>query len=328
MQHKQLSRIMIALLTVAILLSACGGNGGNPTPATTSGSVEPTAEMTATPANGQAILVAPEGSAAEILAQLTELAGQNAWSVAQKNEVQPSDLAGVKIVVFLSAPANLSDLLAAAVDTQFVVVSASALESKPNLTVINTDVKTQTFVAGYIASIIAPDWRSAGLLGDSPAGLDDIFTRGVQYYCGRCAPFYAPVINFPVTAVKPNSTTVADWKAAFDTLDENVIETLYVSPGAVSQEMIDYLILNEMILVSAGPLPDSAKEYWAASVEPDVPAVLKTIWGDISSGQGGKSITAPITVKNINDALLSEGRLRLVQKVVDDLNSGALSPGN
>lgn len=326
MQRKHLSWIVILTLAAASLLTACGGVS-SPT-ATPAGSEPTPAPTTPAPSASQVLLIAPEGSAADVMAQLSELAAQNSWSAAQKSELLPADLEGVKVVVFLATPANLNDLLDAGSTTQFVVVTNGSLDSKPNLTTITTDANAQTFAAGYIASIIAPDWRSGALLPDTPAGLDDIFTRGVQYYCGRCAPYYAPVINFPVTAARSASASSSDWKAAFDKLDENVLETLYVSPAAVSQDLIETLVEKEIILVSAGALPDSASKVWAAAVQPDVPAALKSIWADLAAGQGGKTAAAPVAVTNINDALLSEGRLRLVQQVVDDLNSGALRPGD
>ena len=100
-----------------------------------------------------------------------------------------------------------------------------------NLSIIRGGENQAVFLAGYLATLNAPDFRSGALLVDGAANtakLQDSFLNGGHYFCGRCAPVYAPIVLFPQVGLVPAGADAAGWQAAFDTLNQNLLEMLYV----------------------------------------------------------------------------------------------------
>ena len=113
------------------------------------------------------------------------------WQVL--NALAPEDLAlvgpALKIVIALAADPGLAALTAAAPDVQFLAVGIPDLPAASNLSSIGATgvpVDQQAFLAGYIAGMIAPEWK-VGILyqKDTPGGTAsrDAFTNGFTYYC-------------------------------------------------------------------------------------------------------------------------------------------------
>ena len=96
----------------------------------------------------------------------------------------------------------------------------SDLSAGGNLSVVRQLEVQRTFMAGYITTLIAPDWRAAGLLPDAPADLQDAFINGGRYWCGRCIPMYAPLVLFPLAGTQPAGTDAAGWQSTLQDLQK------------------------------------------------------------------------------------------------------------
>lgn len=328
-------KFLPALLILALLLTACGATtvsptATDPTPAPSltvssrpSATLPPAATAMPSPAPGKVVLVAPPEaeSARTALAALASQArlGFEARASLAAAELKPE----MKVVVFLQAPADLDALLAAAPKTQFVVVGD--LEAKGNLSAIRSREELRTFLAGYITTLSAPDWRAAGLLSDAP-GLLDAFLNGGRYWCGRCIPMYAPVVLFPLGAALPASTAAAGWQAAVTQMQKSILQAVYVSPEAYSPDLLKALAEQKLILVGTTAPTADAKARWAATLSFDPLPALQKLWPDLVAGKGGLSSDASLAWTDVNETYFTAGKQRLAQQVLEGLLDGTIYP--
>ena len=190
---------IVLLLLTSVLLAACGGSSTlTPAPlpptATSNPSASPTAPMPV------AILVLPadmpqdeKDSYQKMVYDLTQANGMG-FQVLNKLTADDLALAGpaLKIVIALPPDPGLAALTAAAPDVQFLAVGIPGLAAASNLSSIGAGglpVDQQAFLAGYIAGLVAPEWK-VGILSqkDTPGGdaAPTAFTNGFMFYCGSC----------------------------------------------------------------------------------------------------------------------------------------------
>ncbi|MBE0699743.1 MAG: hypothetical protein IH586_22685, partial [Anaerolineaceae bacterium] len=265
-----------------------------------------------------------------------ELAGASGLLLETQTDLQPAGLdQNVRIVVAVSPPANLNDLLSAAPQTQFAVISGVDLPQANNLSVIRWRPESQAFLGGFISVLLSTDWRSGGLLpSDGPlgAGLQDAFVNGGRYFCGVCAPGWPLGLTYPQAAPLPASSDGPAWQAAAAGLfDNSKVEAFYLAPEAYRSEVFDYLQGKDqfgkvLLVVGALPPPDSLRGSWAATLSFDTLAPLRQAWPDLISGKGGSVIEAPLVLNDVNSANLGEGRLRLVKDLIEELRTGGIFP--
>ncbi|MCD4673978.1 MAG: hypothetical protein K8R77_15050 [Anaerolineaceae bacterium] len=335
---KSLTQILLVCMIVLSLFTGCrSAPVEEPTPLPPT-SVPPTAipteAPTPTPVPGVTVLVTAGQTdaslAAAVQAQLDELARSVRQSLEVRGEIQPGDiLPEWKHIIFLAPPANLQDLLNAAPETQFVVVSEVELNQTANLSVIRLQPEKQAFMAGYMAVIIANDWRAAGLLpADEPLGLvkSTAFVKGGQYFCGLCNSYYSPVVRFPIYYSIPANSAPGQWLGGADELALNYIYVYYVAPEAASPDLMYTLATRSVILLGGQtPTPEIVNLY-AATIRYNLTDALNSIWPAVSSGQGGQIVKANLEIVDINQDIFSPGKQILVQKTLDDLQAGLIYP--
>jgi hypothetical protein len=315
----------LPLLIVILLFSACGGSADTtPTPLP----VTPTVEITptSTPEPPAAWLAITGDSPASMLQAAQEtigaLASGSSLAFETRQDIQPGNVgAHVRVVIFLAAPPNLNEFLSAAPNTQFVVISAADISSAANLSVIHLQADQQAFLAGYIAELLALDWRAAGLLP-----LEGItaqaFENGGQYYCGSCAPILPPYVHFPLLATSATSSDATVWQALAEQLIANDLRVMYITPEAASEALLTNLASRGMTLLGGTTPPESVRSVWAVTIQFDPLASLAGIWEGLLAGQGGQQVNAVLTLADLNPALFSVGRQRLAQEVMDTLAAG------
>jgi hypothetical protein len=269
---------------------------------------------------------APEEAATA--AAIASLADQAGLTVTPLTALTAADLdAGVRIVVWLRPDETIQALAASAPEVAFVGITSRALEPAANLSVIRLRSDYQTFIGGMITTLIAPDWRGGGLLPtDGPLGdaASNALINGGRYYCGRCAPYYAPVVLFPVISTLPSTSDPAAWQAAAAALHEqNRLEVIYLAPEAVSFELATALA-TQFVLVGGAAPANGVPANWAATVTWDVPAALQSIWEDLVANTMGQASDAPLILSDVNPELLSPGRQALLQEAMDLLAAGQL----
>ncbi len=331
-----MKKLYAFILTLSLLLAACTSTPpGTVTPtaaAPTASPVPPTAPApTATPLPGKVLFVAADPGAAQAAAlrqQVAQLASAAGMVVEDRTTLTPADLGSdARIAVLLSVPSDLDALLTASPRVQFVAAGVSEnLASKSNLSVIQQHPEQATFLAGFIATIISSDWRSAALLPDSPAGLAEAFQNGGRYYCGYCSSRHGPVTLFPLVTALPAGSPFSAWQDGLAQMQTKLLEALYIDPSISSPELLAALSNQTLALVGGLSPAEDLRPRWAATVSADLAGPLKTLWPGLLAGEGGKTLTAALQISDVNENLLTPGKQRLAQDVIAGLQDGTIAP--
>jgi hypothetical protein len=233
------------LLLACLLLTACSGRATQTiVPATSTPTPNPTVSPTAS--LPLAILVLPadmpqkdKDSYQKLVYDLTQANGMR-WQVL--NTLTPADLeyAGpaLKVVIALPPDPGLAALVAAAPGVQFLAIDIPDLPTASNLSSIGATglpVDQQAFLAGYIAGLVAPEWK-VGILSqkDTPGGeaARNAFGNGFTFYCGSCRNplFPQPAGIYPVVVRIPTDAKPGEYPAYADLLIHNAVKVAYVYP--------------------------------------------------------------------------------------------------
>lgn len=336
------------ILLLAILLGACTPRPASLPSTTQAAETQPAAvtpdaapsatpQPSPTPQPGKVILVAPVGSdSAAVQAALAELSEAEGLDLEMLTDLQPAALGqDARVVVLLAPPANLPELLAAAPQAQFAVISGVDLPGAGNLTVIRWRPEYQAFLGGYIAVLLSKDWRAGALLpADGPlgAGLKDALKNGGSYFCGVCAPGWPLYLAYPQAVELPAASDGAAWQSAAAGLFDNAkVESYYLAAEAYRTEVFEYLqsrvqFDKTLLLVGAQTPPDSLRAQWAATVGFDAAAALRQALPDMLTGKGGAVVEAPLALSDVNPNALGEGRQRLVRELAEELRKGMVYP--
>lgn len=328
-----MKKTTISILIITVLtLFACGHPVATATP---TGAIvaSPVPTVTTTPLPGRVVLVASPnfaGDLASVQTTVGHLAETSGWVFETRESLQPVDITGdYRVVIFLALPENLSDIINAAPQTAFVVMTADDLQPSSNLTVIHMAASRQAFIAGYITELIADDWRGAGLLpaDGNPTGSEiQAFVNGGQYWCGTCSPLHPPYISFPIYSTRPSGSDWTSWQAAADELIANRLSTVYVSSQAASTELLGYLAAHGFKLIGTGAPAQELLGNWVATLSWNVLAPLEQHWTEIAANQGGQIYEAGVQLTNVNPEWLTVGRQRLIEEVSGLLQQGLLNP--
>ena len=330
------------LLLVFILLTACGGRATQTsTPATATalpeGTASPTALMPLT------ILVLPadmpqsdKDTYQKLVYDLTQADGMRFQVL---NTLTPDDLAvigpALKVVITFPPDPGLAALTAAAPNVQFLAVGIPNLAAASNLSTLGATgipVDQQAFLAGYIAGLVAQEWK-VGILSqkDTPGGdaARTAFTNGFVYYCGSCRNplFPQPAGIYPVVVRIPTDAKPGEYTAYADLLIHNAVKVAYVYPEIATPELLRYMSQIKLKIISQTLPGEDVRPAWVASIQPDMISALKNIFPDLVAGKGGQTVPTPLFLADVNPDLLSVGKLRLVQDVLTGLQNGTIGTG-
>lgn len=324
------------ILTGSLIVAACTPASPAPTAApalpTETATPEPTATLTPLPRR-VAFAAAPGSSTAlvqEAHRTLSALADASGVVLDVRNEIQPGDVAeDWRVVILLGRPANFDELTASAPLVQFVLIDSAEIQPSANVSLILLKPERQAFLAGYVSTLIAPDYRAAALLpSDEPRGalLFESFHNGGGFYCGRCPGVYMPVLLFPIIYSLPVASDLTAWQAGVAELQQSYIYVMYVDPEIASPELLNYLTQLGLTLVGGETPPNEVRGNWAATVQQSPFDNLGRHWDGLLGGQGGFVEAAEISVVDINETYLTPGKQRLVEGVIEKLAGDLVLP--
>jgi hypothetical protein len=331
-------------LLVLLLVTACAGRAtSTPIPVPESPTPLPGPTVSPTAEIPLAVLVLPadmlqtdKDSYQTLVYDLTQAAGMR-WQVL--NSLSTSDLAligpSLKVVIALPPDPGLAELAAAAPGVEFLAIGIPDLPSAANISSIGSTglpVDQQAFLAGYIAGLVAPEWK-VGILSqkDTPGGDAAVtaFANGFVFFCGSCRNplFPQPSGIYPVVVRIPTDAKPGEYTAYADLLLRNVVKVAYVYPEVATPEVLRYMGQKDLLLVGQSLPGDDLRSQWIASIQPDTVSAIKAIFPDLIAGKGGRIIPTPLVLGDVNPDLLGEGKLRLVQEVLDGLQNGTIGTG-
>ncbi len=293
---------------------------------------------TPTPLSPVGVFLIPSESDPNLVEELNPLVGEFIRAEGLRFQVletmAPGDFLAddFRFVIVLPPYPDLETLARGAPDTKFLAVGFNDLDPLDNLSVLRTgggDYDVQGFAAGYIAAMITTDWRVAVLSvqenNDALAAREG-FRVGVKYFCGLCNPKYAPTgINYvyPKYIDLPVDASDLEIEVNVNLLIDRAVNTFYVVPGAGDQKIYRMLISNSKLII--GPGSDFNEEYrdnWVASLEYDLVAAFEDLWPVFLSVESGIEQTPPLLITDINSELLSPGKLKLVEEILEEVTNG------
>ena len=333
---------LVFLLVILILLAACANRAtATSTPLPPTATANPTASPTTTTALAILVLPAdmPQADKDSYQTLIYNLTQANGMRFQVLNALTTDDLAlagpGLKVVIAFPPDPGLAALTAAAPGVQFLAVGIPNLATAPNLSSIGANgfpVDQQAFLAGYIAGLVAPEWK-VGILSqkDNPSG--DIavtaFTNGFVYYCGSCRNplFPQPAGIYPVVVRIPSDAKPGTYTAYADLLTQNVVKVAYVYSAVATSDLLNYMSQNNLQLIGQTLPSETVRPNWIASIQPDAITAIKNIFPDLIAGKGGQVVPTPLILADVNSTLLTAGKLRLAQDVLAGLQNGTIGTG-
>jgi hypothetical protein len=119
-----------------------------------------------------------------------------------------------------------------------------------------------------------------------------------------------------------------DWQAAILELKAGGVQTVYVDPAIASEALLQALAQAEFKIISSGPVPAGLQNQWVASITSSDPLqAVEAAWTAWAGGTSQNDTDQGLDITDVNETLLSPGRLHLVEALGEDLSSGYIDTG-
>jgi hypothetical protein len=331
------------ILLILLLLTSCAHPGSStPIPEGPTSTPVPAASPTL-PSTPLTMLVLPtdmpRAESDQYQTLVYDLAQANGMRFQVRNVLTPADLAfegpALKVVIVLPPDPGLAVLTAAAPGVQFLAVGIPGLAEASNLSSVGAagfPVDQQAFLAGYIAGMVAPEWKVGVLYQKDTAGGEAAkyaFTNGFYFYCGSCRNpnFPQPAGIYPILVGIPTDAPERDYNGHADILIQNIVKVAYIYPEIATPDLLSYMAQSGLLLISQTLPGEDVRSHWIASIQPDLTSALERIFPDLVAGKGGQIASTPLFLADVNPDLLSDAKMRLVQDVLDGLQNGTIGTG-
>jgi hypothetical protein len=267
---------------------------------------------------------------------LQELIQKSEWEMEQKSTISMADLdasaAQLKAVVILPPDPGVAEMAQKYPAVSFLTVGIPGLPELPNLYRAAPDgnkPEWDGFLAGYISAILTPEWR-IGILTQSGsqegANAADGFINGGVLYCGLCLTQYPPFTDYPHRLDMNAGLSQADWQITADQFIRDGVRMAYVFPTLATPEVLLYLAQNGVALMGSVPPPNELQSVWVATIQTDLLGAMQKAWADLAAANPpGDYGTRPQIIPG-GSGLLTEGKLALLNSVIDDLVYGVIEP--
>jgi hypothetical protein len=340
----RVNRALIFVFAVT-LISACNlGRPGEPTATPTATTVPPPTAVP-TPSAPLAVLIVP----ADMDKTLSDSYQTTVYQLAQgsslrfqvRNTFTTADLdPSLKIVIALPPDPGIAGLAAAAPKVQFLAINIPGIAAGNNVSTLatNSQVDIPAFVAGYTAAMISDDYRAGMIMPKDDATAQvaaGAFANGMAYYCGLCTGFRlysdqsGAALGFPQFVQIPAAdapTRLGGWVNFL--VGGQKVDAVYVypDPKVGVQQLYDALgQTGAQIISMTVPVPKPAG--WVMAIRPDEVKAIQSAWPILLAGQGGQAVPSPLGLAEVDPSFLSPGKERLVQQVLDEVQSGRLVTG-
>ena len=301
MEKNKIFLVFVTTLLV-LTLTACSKPTEaiiSPTPLPTGTTPAPT--PTAAPAS--LVLVDPAAAATEeIKSSLHSFAAANDLAYQEAADLG-SDLTSVKLAVVFGDVAYYKDQAAAHPAIQFIFVGPTNETAAGNISLVRNQPQDLAFMAGYLSSMVAEDWRAGGLLSSNTLPVDsiiDAFYNGGKLICNNCAPVYPPYPSYSPLYQDVTGKTGVDMLADVNALAQFKIDTLFVSTPADLPEVLDAAEAAGMYLIGENTASANGSRY-AAILAYDINSAMETVLPTALAGQGGQTVVTKVVLAFVNN---------------------------
>lgn len=267
---------------------------------------------------------------------LQALVQQSGWEMIQKPSVTVGELdassSELRAVVLLPPDPGVAEMAEKYPRISFLTIGIPDLPDLPNLYQAAPNgnrPEWDGFIAGYLAAVLTPEWRIGALTqagSTEGAKAADGFVNGGVLYCGLCLTQYPPFTDYPYRMDMNAGLSQPDWQTAADQFIRSGVRMAYVYPSVATPELLVYLAQNGVLLLGSEPPPEALQPAWIATIQSDVQTATQKAWADLAAGNPpGEYTTRPLIVPG-GAGQLTEGKLAMLNSVIDDLVSGVIEP--
>jgi hypothetical protein len=261
---------------------------------------------------------------------------QAGFEMEQKPSISMADLDGsasqLHAVIVLPPDPGIAEMAQKYPGISFLAVGIPNLPEYPNLyqAVPNGNRPEVTgFLAGYLAAVLTPEWRigiltQAGSQEGSNAA--EGFVNGGVLYCGLCLTQYPPFTDYPFRMELNPGAQQADWQGIADQFVASGVRMAYLYPTIASPELQSYLAQKGIYLIGNNPPPNELQAAWVATIQSDLVSPIQAAWRDMAAGNPPGNYDSRPQINPGGAGLLSEGKLTMLNHVIDDLVSGVIEP--
>jgi hypothetical protein len=333
---------VLALLLLAVL-AACTPSGPEvetPTAETAVETVEtaPTEAIITSPTPQtppSVLLVWGDGvdsfTRSQIQSALEGLAADSALELIVVEAVTPDMLTPeVEAVIGVGAELGLNELAAGAPNVSFLAIGDPGADVAANLSLIgdpNEELRQKAFLAGYISAVISYDNKIVAFINAENAASEDIvdsYVTGARFFCGICRNVFPPYNAFPQWELLTPDLANDGFRPIVNNYFNIDVDVVYVQGSLATPGMLAYFDELGIQMIGDQP-PDVQPGLWAGTILADPVPALETLWPELLAGSQGKQIPARLIVTDRESGLISEGRFRLIEIMIADLESGLVS---
>ncbi|HEU0297615.1 MAG TPA: hypothetical protein VFR47_33040 [Anaerolineales bacterium] len=332
-------RFVLFFAMLALILSACGATNepaatSVPLPTDTAAPLPP--EQTATPVVPLAILVLP----ATLDAESSNLYQKTVYDLTQasgmrfqvRNSLTPADLEpGLQMVIALAPDPGIAALAVAAPNVQFLAINIPEVTPGGNISVLGGSAQSDiaAFLAGYTAALITDDYRIGMLMPRDNADAIrayNAYVHGMMFHCGTCRPIYSFAWSYPQYVDIAADEDVNNYHAYADILIlQYKVRTIYLYPDVATEDLMNYIGTTGTLMIGT-KTPEQLPGGWVMTIQPDVVKAIQNAWPQLIGGQGGVTVQSPLGLSDIDPGLLSPGKQRVVEQMLQDLQAGLVAP--
>ena len=333
MNKLRIDMSIVAISALFLLLSGCSSSVVEPVSATIDevdpGTTIPPTE-TAVPARNQAVLVGSETHPYLSISTLTETlerritetgGGFRTYDSMQSAVVDDT----IALIVFVDQPELAGSWARLNPETQVISIPAYAGEAMDNLINLGPGtipVEQIGFLAGYAASLIAPDWRTAILTNvqsDLGGVLENAYYQGGKFFCGLCRPERPPYEDYPlILNLEPGDEN--SWQRVSEVLRSAGIDVVYLEPDILGPDEVADLEAAGVQWI--GSELDNYPGNPALLITFNPASVLEEHWEELILSPQGGDLPLPLIIVVVLESEVSPGRYAIIREAGDDLEDG------
>ncbi len=231
-------------------------------------------------------------------------------------------------LVYLSQPAeNWIDMANQNPQVKFIIQSQNVLDLPENAFQILAPKDELVFAAGYLSAIISEDWRTGAIVTDENlAGdsIENLFSNGVRFLCGLCAPVNGPIVFFPTVAVTNAQSDAAALSLAYGEIANTRLNVIYISPEFINIDFVTALKQNGLTVISQKSGDSDKGDLLDISIGYDIPAAINFLLASNLDGQI-QTQKAAIEIKSQGNKITA-GKKDYLNIFLTDLQEGFISP--
>jgi hypothetical protein len=152
----------------------------------------------------------------------------------------------------------------------------------------------------------------------------------MRFFCGLCRSGFPPFYQYPFYVSLPSTASALEWRALADFMRDRAVRTVYVEPGAggeMPDDFFRYLAEIGIYIIGEVKPPADILDRWLVSMrQPDLEGLYLEYWPQLLNGETGVVLPLPAQLTDIQDDLLSPGKVRLANEVLADLQAGLIDP--